>query len=174
MAPQLLVREMGGVIIVQSGPGEGAEFSFELPLPLAAAPAGPQSAPAPALPAKFHGRVLVVEDNPVNQRVIEMMLRRAGLEVAVVDNGQDAGERVAREAWALVLMDMRMPGLDGAEATRRIRRQFPDRPLPIIALTANAMPEDRVTCRDAGMNDFLAKPVHQTELHACLGRWLPK
>ena len=71
-------------------------------------------------------------------------------------------------------MDMRMPGLDGAEATRRIRRQFPDRRLPIVALTANAMPEDRVTCREAGMDDFLVKPVRQTELHACLERWLPK
>ncbi len=172
---QLLVREMGGVICVQSRPGEGAEFSFEVPLPLAAAPAAPEGAESPATPTGgFHGRVLVVEDNVVNQRVIEMMLRRAGLEVTVVNNGHDAVERVARQSWSLVLMDMRMPGLDGAEATRRIRRQFPDRRLPIVALTANAMPEDRVTCREAGMDDFLAKPVRQTELYACLERWLPK
>ena len=171
---QLLTRQMGGTISVHSRPGQGSEFAFELPFPLA----DPTPEPALMEPGtdsgvpQFHGRVLVVEDNPVNQRVIEMMLRRTGLDVTVVDNGQEAVERVAAEKWSLVLMDMRMPGIDGAEATRRIRQLLAGRPLPIIALTANAMPEDRIICQDAGMNDFLAKPVRQNELHACLKRWL--
>ncbi len=170
---QLLTRQMGGTITVHSRPGQGSEFAFELPFPLAdnlPEPVGEAPEMDPLTP-QFHGRVLVVEDNQVNQRVIEMMLRRTGLEVTVVDNGQEAVERVAAERWSLVLMDMRMPGIDGAEATRRIRQQLAGRPLPIIALTANAMPEDRILCQKAGMNDFLAKPVRQSELHACLRRW---
>ncbi len=170
---QLLIRQMGGEIKVSSAPGKGSEFSFELAFPLATAPA----AMAPSLPAAaryFAGRVLVVEDNPVNQRVIEMMLRRAGLEVALADNGADGAARALAEPWSLVLMDVRMPGIDGMEATRRIRAGLAGRPLPIVALTANAMAEDRAACQAAGMDDFLAKPVRQPELHACLDRWLPK
>ena len=169
---QLLVRRMGGDIDLASRPGEGSEFSFVLTFPVAAALPEPGLAPATTA-RQFRGRILVVEDNPVNQRVIELMLRRTGLDVTVVDNGHDAVTRVAQEPWALVLMDMRMPGIDGAEATRRIRRQLAGLQLPIVALTANAMPEDRVICQEAGMNDFLAKPVRQAELQACLERWLP-
>ncbi|MEI6861037.1 MAG: response regulator [Verrucomicrobiota bacterium] len=170
---QLLVHRMGGDIALASRPGEGSEFSFILSLSVAAALPDHANAPA-AKVRQFRGRVLVVEDNAVNQRVIELMLRRTGLDVTVVDNGHDAVTRIAQEPWALVLMDMQMPGIDGAEATRRIRRQLAGRSLPIIVLTANAMPEDRVTCREAGMNDFLAKPVRQSELHNCLERWLPQ
>jgi len=170
---QLLVRQMGGVITVESRPGEGSDFAFEVLLPLAAGTAFPaQVAASAGTIGRLHGRVLVVEDNLVNQRVVEMMLRQLGLDVTVVSNGQDAIDRVARQDWSLILMDMRMPGLDGAESTRRIRQRFPGRTLPIVALTANAMPEDRVACREAGMDDFLTKPVNQAELRACLERWL--
>ncbi len=169
---QLLVRQMGGEIALHSMLGKGTEFSFELQFLLAA----PLNNPAvtPAVSRQFHGHVLVVEDNVVNQRVIELMLRRAGLAVTVVDNGTDGIRRAVHEPWALILMDVQMPDIDGMEATRRIRRELAGRPLPVIALTANAMPEDRALCRAAGMDDFLTKPVHQTELYACLERWLPK
>jgi signal transduction histidine kinase len=168
---QLLVRQMGGEIHVSSDLGKGSEFSFELSFPLAAMPV--EASVAPVTARRFTGRVLVVEDNPVNQRVIELMLRRAGLEVAFADNGADGAARALSESWSLVLMDVRMPGLDGMEATRRIRTGLAGRPLPIVALTANAMAEDRAACQAAGMDDFLAKPVRQPELHACLERWLP-
>ncbi len=172
---QLLVKQMGGKISVQSEPGKGSKFSFELPLPLADPLIQTTATSTPTRAAQqFRGRVLIVEDNVVNQRVIEMMLRKTGLEVTTVDNGLAGLERVALEPWSLVLMDMRMPGIDGAETTRRIRAQLAGRPLPIIALTANAMPEDRALCRESGMNDFLSKPIRQAELLACLDRWLPK
>ena len=168
---QLLVQQMGSSITVVSQPGHGSEFSFELILPVSAVVVEPLGT-VEAKAQQFQGRVLVVEDNPVNQRVIELMLGRSGLEVVVVNNGLEGVERATGEQWSLVLMDMRMPGLDGAEATRRIRARLAGRPLTIVALTANAMPEDRRICREAGMDDFLAKPIRKLELYACLEKWL--
>jgi CheY-like chemotaxis protein len=116
--------------------------------------------------------VLVVEDDIVNQRVTALMLRRLGLELVAVDNGYEAIDLAVRESWDLVLMDLRMPGIDGLETVRRIRRRLEGRLLPIVALTANARPEDREECRQAGMDDFLTKPLKQDELRTCLKRWL--
>ncbi|MDD2762477.1 MAG: ATP-binding protein [Opitutaceae bacterium] len=170
---QHLVRHMGGEIRVRSTVGQGSEFAFELPLPLGVASLEPwqQSAKAGSSPP-LHGRVLVVEDDLVNQRVVRMLLERLGLETVLVDNGEEAVDRAVREPWDAVLMDLRMPGIDGWETTRRIRRRLEGRSLPIIALTANAMAEDRAACARAGMNDFLTKPVKHDELRACLGHWL--
>ena len=171
---QHLIRQMGGEIGVRSKPGEGAEFFFTLALPIARpVPASAAQAHALKTSVTLKGCVLVAEDDPVNQRVIEMMLKSAGLDFVTVKNGLDVVELAVADDWALVLMDMRMPGIDGPEATRRIRKQLDGLPLPIIALTANAMPEDRATCYAAGMDDFLTKPVRQPELLACLQRWLP-
>jgi signal transduction histidine kinase/ActR/RegA family two-component response regulator len=171
---QSLVRQMGGEIRVQSARGHGSEFSFELVLPLAQPAVAPASPPADETPDReqFGGRVLVVEDEWSNQRVIEMMLRQQGLEVVLVADGAQGMELAAREDWAMVLMDLQLPGVDGLKAVAHVRERRAGRPLPIIALTANVRPEDRAACAAAGMDGFLGKPVHQKELRACLRRWL--
>ena len=167
---QRLVNRMGGHIKVHSSPGSGSEFSFDLTLPLSLPPAaGPAAA---AIETRLHGRLLVVEDDRVNQRVIELMLERLGLRSVIVADGAAAVEVAVLEHWDAILMDCQMPQMDGYEATRRIRARLNGKPLPIIALTANAMRGDRDACVAAGMDDFIAKPVRQEELRACLERWL--
>ncbi len=171
---QSLVRGMGGEIKVESTHGRGSEFFFELTWPLAhRAVAAPALEATADTPMRFAGRVLVAEDDWGNQKVIALMLHRLGVETVLVDNGADAVARAVEGGWALVLMDMQMPGMDGTEATRLIRERLEGKPLPIIALTANVRPEDRDACLAAGMNDFLTKPVRQDQLRACLARWLP-
>jgi len=170
---QRLVQRMGGRIDVRSQPGRGSEFAFDLLFPTAAAapvdrPFAPPSAPV------FRGRVLVVEDDRVNQQVIQLLLEKLGLESALVDNGVDAVTAALNPAWSAIIMDCQLPGMDGLEATRQIRRVLAGRTLPIIALTANVRPEDRDACAAAGMDDFLAKPVRQEELRACLEKWLAR
>jgi CheY-like chemotaxis protein len=109
-------------------------------------------------------RILVAEDNPVNQRAATLLLSRLGHDVDVVANGADAVDAILRTEYDLVLMDLHMPRLDGVSATRRVRLHRPgDRPR-IVALTANATDEHRRSCLHAGMNDFLAKPVDGREL----------
>jgi two-component system, sensor histidine kinase len=170
---QRLVNRMGGHIAVKSIPGTGSEFSFQLTLPVSTAPL-PQTALDAAIPHRLlSGRVLVVEDDRVNQRVVELLLLKLGLNCVIVADGSSAVEVATFEPWDAVLMDCQMPGMDGFEATRLIRQRLQGRPLPIIALTANAMASDREACEAAGMNDFLTKPVRQEELRACLERWLP-
>lgn len=116
--------------------------------------------------------ILVAEDNPVNQKVVRHMLRRLGYDVEIVDNGRSAVEAVAERTYQLVLMDLQMPEMDGIEATRRIREHMTDSELPIIALTANARPQDREACTTAGMNDFISKPVSRRELNTMISHWL--
>jgi two-component system, sensor histidine kinase len=168
---QSLARRMGGEIKVQSARGVGSTFYFDLPLPITSRPRPVSTAPmVPANPLR--GRILVVEDDWGNQRVIEMFLRKLGLEPVLVDNGAEGVELATKLSWSAVLMDLQMPGIDGFEAVRRIRQRLDGRPLPIIALTANARPEDRMASEEAGMDGFLTKPVRQAELRACLERWL--
>ena len=169
---QRLVNRMGGHITVQSTPAVGSEFSFELTLPLAAPPVRPSQAPFGPAARLLSGRLLVVEDDRVNQRVIELLLQKLGIESVIVADGASAVEVATFEHWDAVLMDCQMPGMDGFEATRLIRKRLQGRPLPIIALTANAMSGDREACVAAGMDDFIPKPVRQEELRACLERWL--
>ena len=168
---QNLVRRMGGEIRLKSQPGLGSEFSFESPLPISAKRTG---APAPVEEesAVLEGRVLVIEDDWASQRVLDLMLRRIGLQPVIVDNGAQGIEYAMRGGWAAILMDVQMPGIDGREATRLIRHRLGGQSLPIIAVTANARDEDKQSCRDAGMDDFLAKPIHSHELRLCLRRWL--
>lgn len=118
-------------------------------------------------------RILLVEDNPVNQLVAKGMLSKLGCEVAIAAHGADALEHLERATFDLVLMDCNMPVMNGYEASRRIRQsgRWPD--LPIVALTANAMPEERERCRAAGMNDYLAKPFRREELLALIDHWAP-
>jgi signal transduction histidine kinase/CheY-like chemotaxis protein len=118
-------------------------------------------------------RILLVEDNPVNQLVAKGMLSKLGYEVVVSGHGGEALEQLEQQAFDLVLMDCNMPVMDGYEASRQIRQSGRWPELPIIALTANAMPEERERCRVAGMSDYLAKPFRKAELQSLLEQWIP-
>jgi two-component system sensor histidine kinase/response regulator len=142
-------------------------------------PAAPRIDP-PAAVSVHNGvslqrRVLVVEDNPINQEVVNAMLRSLGVQVTLASNGQQAVEQVQNCDFDLVLMDCQMPVMDGFQATAAIRRLPLGRGehLPIAAVTANALQGDQQNCLDAGMNDFLPKPFKLAELQALLARWLP-
>ncbi|MHC8402108.1 hybrid sensor histidine kinase/response regulator [Pseudomonas sp. MDT1-17] len=119
------------------------------------------------------GRVLLVEDNPVNQLVAKGMLGKLGCEVIVAGHGGEALDQLEQREFDLVLMDCNMPVMDGYEASRQIRRSGRWPQLPIVALTANAMSEERERCRAAGMSDYLAKPFRREELAALLDVWIP-
>ena len=138
----------------------------------------PQSAPAvvPSLSTGpfelLSGKILVVEDDILNQNLICRMLEKHGLRGSVAGDGAAAVDMVDHQPWDLILMDCQLPGIDGFEATRLIRAGKNGRRVPIIALTASSESEVRVACVAAGMDDFLAKPVRRAELHECLKKWL--
>ena len=117
--------------------------------------------------------MLLVEDNQVNQMVAKGMLTKLGCQVAVAGHGGEAIAYLEQQPVDLVLMDCNMPVMDGYEATRRIRQSGRWPNLPIIALTANALPDERERCQAAGMNDYLAKPFRREDLTALLDSWLP-
>ncbi|MFN7959088.1 MAG: ATP-binding protein [Holophagaceae bacterium] len=134
------------------------------------APAAP--APAPEGPAQV--RVLLAEDNLVNQKVALIMLQKLGIKADVVATGVEALDALLGVSYDLVLMDCQMPEMDGFEATRRIReRERGSRRIPVVAMTANAMVGDREKCLEAGMDDYIAKPVRAEALHQALALWLP-
>ncbi|MQG94417.1 ATP-binding protein [Pseudomonas sp. MN1F] len=169
-----LAERMGGKLRGESREGLGSTFTLEMPLPLAStAPATLPGSAGASAPLEVGKRILLVEDNPVNQSVIEAMLRSLGMEVSVAHDGLQAVDQVSQQAFAAVLMDCRLPQMDGYEATRRIRLLPACGHLPIIALTANALQGDRERCMAAGMNDYLSKPFRRTELQRVLQRWLP-
>ncbi len=172
-----LVELMGGSIRAESVPGQGSTFSFELPfnaVPVPAAVTAANTAPADAGSASPRpAHVLVVEDNPVNCLVVQAMLERLGMTVSLANDGSLALAMIEAHPVELVLMDCQMPVMDGYEATQQIRASGHARAnLPIIALTANALAEDRQRCDAAGMNDYLPKPVTGEMLAAMLQRHL--
>lgn len=161
-----LVALMGGEIRLESEPGMGSRFWFELP---GMAPPGHcQPRREETAPSLLPLEVLVVEDSPVNQLVVSLMLQKLVSKVRLAANGQEALAQVAERQPDLILMDMRMPLMDGLEATRRLRELGCT--MPIIALTANAMAEDKACCLAQGMDDFLAKPITLSRLRECLQR----
>ncbi|HDS1817404.1 TPA: response regulator [Pseudomonas putida] len=169
-----LAERMGGKLRGESREGLGSTFTLEMPLALAA----PAQAKLPGAvreqrPLAGSERILLVEDNPVNQNVIEAMLRSLGLEVSVAADGIQAVDQVSQQRFDAILMDCRLPNLDGYEATQRIRLLPNGMHLPIIALTANALEGDRERCMAAGMDDYLTKPLRRTDLQRVLQRWLP-
>jgi len=142
---------------------------------LSGAPEGPSSRPRSSRLPLFRGRVLVAEDNPVNQEVAREFIRLFGPEVDLASNGFEALQAFARRPYDLVLMDCQMPGMDGFEATAAIRAKAASDGIacpPIVAVTANALRGDRERCLEAGMDDYLAKPVLPENLRRMLTRWL--
>ena len=116
--------------------------------------------------------MLLAEDEPVSQEVVRHLLEEVGLSVEVADDGSEAVALARCERFDLILMDVRMPNLNGLDATREIRADSQDVEVPIVAITANAFDEDRRSCLEAGMNDHLAKPVTPELLYATVLRWL--
>ncbi len=171
-----LAEAMGGTLQVQSTVGQGATFRLTFPcqLPEVAPPTSSPAAPAPKFVApKFNGRVLVVEDDSVNQQVIDLFLKKLNVTPKFAGDGEAAVAAATSEHFDLVLMDCQLPGIDGMEATRRIRAKLAGRPLRIVALTANANSHVRDACMAAGMDDFLTKPVRFELIAGVLQKHLP-
>lgn len=178
---QRLVALMGGDLVVQSEEGVGSTFSFELKLAEndGEEPAGLEGVSPTAAGAtrtRRGGRILVVDDGPTNQLLATTQLHRLGFASAVASSGEEALDILSAETFDAVLMDWHMPGIDGLETTRRFRaieQATPQDRLPIIAVTASAMPGDRELCLGAGMDAYLAKPVSAGDLEFVLRRWCP-
>ena len=176
---QNLVALMDGAIGVKSKLGEGATFWFSLRLPrckledhFSGEKPIQKSAPLSAKPVDL--KILVAEDNKVNQTIISKMLQKFECKFDIVDNGKAVISQLGKSSYDLILMDCMMPEMDGFETTKAIREQpglLSD--IPIVALTAYSMAEDREKCADAGMNDFLCKPINQDDLFAMLLKYRP-
>ena len=187
---QQLVHLMGGEVKVESEPGRGSTFSFRVSLGLVAAQdeaAAPSPVAGTVAAAVGRGRILLVEDNLVNQRLATIMISKQGYELEVAGDGLIALEWLKKQEFDLVLMDVQMPNMDGMTATRAIREIEADparrleyaalcrrsAPLPIVGLTAHARKEDEEACYAAGMSGFLSKPIARNKLATVLAATMP-
>ena len=172
MISKLLVECMGGKISLQSALGQGSTFSFRLSLPEGDPAAGAADAgkEAPEKPDFSGTKILVAEDNLINQEVIQAILEEYGIEVTLAENGQEALDLLPTKDFACVFMDIQMPVMDGLDAAKAIRKQ--GHTLPVIAMTAHVLQEDIDKSLAAGMNAHLTKPVDPQELGNCLRTWL--
>jgi len=181
-----LAELMGGEVGVVSQPGEGSTFWFEVALDVGSGSADMSMAAGKdgnelqaselsmeQIKRRLQGaKVLLVEDNPLNQEVASELLSQMGVVVEIANNGAEALQKLEQAAFDLVLMDMQMPVMDGLTATRKIRQQDRLKQLPVLAMTASALPSDRAKCLEVGMNDFLAKPIEPETLWRELSRWI--
>ena len=171
---------MGGQAGAESEPGRGSRFWFTTRLRKVkadevVAPTGSPLETRGALAERQGGAgVLLADDDKVNREIARVLLSRGGLAPECAADGEEAAALAERCKPALILMDMQMPVVDGIAATRRIRTQDWGREVPIIALTANAFAEDRVRCLEAGMDDFLTKPIMPAVLYSKLLYWLDR
>jgi len=166
---QKLIQLMDGNINVSSKSGEGSIFSFTLSFAISneSKPKVVQENTNKQFPAI---KVLLVEDDKVNQMIAKKMLMKCSCEIEFANNGQEAVEKVSNNSFDLVLMDIQMPVMNGIEATKQIRKTNPN--IIIIALTANVMKEEQDTYIQAGMNDFIPKPIQMSKLHELFIKWL--
>ena len=165
-----LIALMDGEIGVESELGEGSRFWFRLELPPVEAKVERVSVESP-LPAE-RPRVLLVEDHPVNQRLAAIMLQQGGCDVTTASSGEEALRLLGEARFAVVFMDVSMPGMDGFETTARIRAgETLDASVPVVAVTAHAMEGDRERCLDAGMDDYVTKPMGPEDLREAVRRW---
>lgn len=171
-----IVNAMGGEIICTSTEGKGSEFRFDLPLIEGRSEnieeeKNDSTMENIVLPGEFS--ILLVEDNPVNVKVARAILEKLGAQVKDAENGQLALDMIAQEQFDLILMDCSMPVMDGYEATGKIRAlPAPANTIPIVALTANALEGDELKCLNAGMNDYVAKPLRMDQIQKILSKWL--
>jgi signal transduction histidine kinase/CheY-like chemotaxis protein len=169
-----LVEAMGGAIEVESTPGVGTRFRFIVPMGAAAQRLAPHADPPSMVCADRSLRVLVAEDNPINRKVVLMLLEKLGVHADVATDGSQAIAAVLENDYDLVLMDMQMPDVDGLEATREIRRRLPPGRQPLIfGLTAHATEEYRDICLSAGMNGHLTKPIDREKLRELVASLSP-
>ncbi len=164
-----LIEAMGGTIHVKSKEGEGSTFTFDFPAE--ACQVEKSVGELPASVRQSDARILVVEDNKVNQAVTQGLLKKLGYTAEIVADGQAAIQKAGTETFHLLLMDVQMPGISGLEATRAIRALPTGQGVPIVALTASATAEDREDCLKAGMDDYVSKPISLEALRTVLERW---
>ena len=175
-----LVNLMGGEAGVESQSGQGSTFWFTARLKYGQDDISTNNHQADvmaevSLRQRYAGaKILLAEDNPINQEVALDMLKSVGMTVDIAENGSIALDKIRKNHYDLVLMDVQMPELDGLEATKAIRSQADFAKLPILAMTANAFEEDRTLCLEVGMNDYVSKPVLPELFYAKLLRWLPR
>ncbi len=172
-----LVERMGGRVGVESTPGEGSKFWFSLSLQIddTTARVAPVEGADQSDDPLYRMRILVVDDNEANRKIAQRMLETLGCTVVTAASGAEGLDWVRRDAWDLVFMDCRMPGMDGFQAMAEIREleKGTETRVPIVAVTANALKGDRERCLEAGMDDYVSKPISMASFRAVLERWNP-